>query len=194
MAYSNSEQIFMDGAGHLPSKEEWEEIHTLLGIMQKAGFAVDDPTNAPHVTQFAWNWAHSTKRSDVTAAVKAAALESGKAGAQAVEAVLAAVRSLQEVKPQPADLAPVLQELRALKDAAARPVAVKVDDGMVKDAVTLALREPISLVSMAVLGVVIAVSLFVGSWLGKRQLEPTVQLQQQMIQKLTASNESGRSK
>jgi hypothetical protein len=60
--------------------------------------------------------------------------------------------------------------------------------------VTQALREPISLASLAILGVVVAVSLFVGSWWGKRQLEPTVQLQQQMILKLTATNETGRGK
>jgi len=176
MAYSNSQQVFMDVLGRIPSEAEWKEIDSLLGTLQRAGFAVDDPTNAPHVALFAWGWARSTPRADVLAAVKAAVLESTKDDAP------------------PVDLAPVLLELRALRDAAARPVSVKVDDAVVKDAVTHALREPISLASMALLGVVIAGSLFVGSWWGKRQLEPTVQLQQQMIQKLTASHEDGRSK
>ena len=176
MAYSNSEQVFMDVLGYIPSEAEWKEIKSLLGTLQRAGFAVDDPSNAPHVTLFAWGWARSTPRSDVLAAVRAAVMESGKA----------------EVPP--VDLAPVLQELRALRDAAARPVSVKVDDAAVKNAVAQALREPISLTSMAILGVVIAGSLFVGSWWGKHQLDATVQLQQQMIQKLTATTEAGKIK
>jgi len=170
MAYSNSEQVFMDVLGRLPAEHEWKEIRSLLGTLQRAGFAVDDPTNAPHVTLFAWGWARSTPRADVLAAVKAAVLESGRADAVQV------------------DLSPVLQGLRGLQDAAARPVAVKVDDAMVKDAVTHALREPISLTSMAVLGVVIAASLSVGSWWEQRELEPTVQAQRQMIQQLTAAS------
>lgn len=176
MAYSNSEQVFMDVLGYIPSEAEWKEIKSLLGTLQRAGFAVDDPTNAPHVTLFAWGWARSTPRADVLAAVRAAVMESGKAEAP------------------PVDLAPVLQELRALRDAAARPVSVKVDDAAVKNAVAQALREPISLTSMAILGVVIAGSLFVGSWWGKHQLDATVQLQQQMIQKLTATTEAGKIK
>jgi len=176
MAYSNSEQVFMDVLGYIPSEAERKEIKSLLGTLQRAGFAVDDPTNAPHVTLFAWGWARSTPRADVLAAVRAAVMESGKA----------------EVPP--VDLAPVLQELRALRDAAARPVSVKVDDAAVKNAVAQALREPISLTSMAILGVVIAGSLFVGSWWGKHQLDATVQLQQQMIQKLTATTEAGKIK
>jgi len=170
MAFSNSEQVFMEALGSLPTENEWKEIRSLLGILQRAGFEVDDPTNAPHVTLFAWGWARSTPRADVLAAVKAAVLESGRGDAVQV------------------DLNPILQGLRALQDASARPVAVKVDDSVVKSAVSEALREPISLASMAVLGVVIAGSLFIGSWWGKRQLEPTVQMQQQMIQKLTATS------
>ncbi|CUA96942.1 hypothetical protein [Thiomonas bhubaneswarensis] len=160
----------MEALGSLPTENEWKEIRSLLGILQRAGFEVDDPTNAPHVTLFAWGWARSTPRADVLAAVKAAVLESGRGDAVQV------------------DLNPILQGLRALQDASARPVAVKVDDSVVKSAVSEALREPISLASMAVLGVVIAGSLFIGSWWGKRQLEPTVQMQQQMIQKLTATS------
>jgi hypothetical protein len=175
MAYSNSEQVFMDALGRLPAEDEWKEIHSLLGILQRAGFEVDDPTNAPHVTLFAWGWARSTPRADVLAAVKAAVLESGKADAA------------------PVDLAPVLLELRLLRDAAARPLAVKVDEAVVSEAVTRALREPISLASMAILGLFIVGALFVGSWWGKRQLEPTVQMQQQMIQKLTAPDHAPRS-
>ena len=178
MAYSNSEQVFMDVLGRLPAEDEWKEIRSLLGIMQRAQFEVDDPSNIPQVTLVAWGWARSTPRADVLAAVKAAVLESGKADAVAV------------------DLTPVIAGLRELQEAAARPVNAKVDEGVVRaavrEAVTSALREPISLASMALLGVVIAVALFVGSWWGKHQLEPTVQMQQQMIQKLTAPDHAPR--
>ncbi|CDW92584.1 MULTISPECIES: hypothetical protein [unclassified Thiomonas] len=178
MAYSNSEQVFMDVLGRLPTEDEWKDVRSLLGILQRTGFEVDDPSNAPHVTLFAWGWARSTPRADVLAAVKAAVLESGKAEAS------------------PVDLTPVIAGLRGLQEVAARPVSAKVDEGVVRtavrEAVTSALREPISLASMALLGVVIAVALFVGSWWGKRQLEPTVQMQQQMIQKLTAPDHAPR--
>jgi len=179
MAYSNSEQVFMDVLGRLPAEDEWKEIRSLLGILQRAGFEVDDPTNAPHVTLFAWGWARSTPRADVLAAVKAAVLESGKTGAE------------------PVDLAPALLELRLLRDAAARPVTAKVDDGVVREAVSeavsRALREPISLASMVILGLFIAGAFFAGSWWGQHQMEPTVQMQQQMIQKLTAPDHAPRS-
>ncbi len=168
----------MDVLGRLPAEHEWKEISALLGTLQRAGFAVDDPTNAPHVTLFAWGWARSTPRADVLAAVKAAVLEAGTV----------------KIDMPAMNLEPVLIALRGLQDAAARPVAVKVDDATVKDAVSQSLREPLSLASMAVLGIVIAGALFIGSWWGKRQLEPTVQMQQMMIQKLTTPNESGREK
>lgn len=169
MAYSNSQQVFMDVLGRIPSEAEWKEIDSLLGILQRAGFPVDDPTSAPHLTLLAWGWARSTPRADVLAAVRAAVMELGRSDTQV-------------------DLNPVLQGLRELQEAAARPVTMKVDDTTVKTAVLEALREPVSLASMAILGVVIAVSLFIGSWWGKRQIEPTVQMQQQMIQKLTATS------
>ena len=54
MAYSNSEQIFIDAVGALPTEDQWKDIRSLLGILSKAGFEVDDPSNAPHVTLFAW--------------------------------------------------------------------------------------------------------------------------------------------
>ena len=179
MAYSNSEQVFMDVLGRLPAEDEWKEIRSLLGIMQRAQFEVDDPSNIPQVTLVAWGWARSTPRADVLAAVKAAVLESGKADAA------------------PMDLTPVIVGLRGLQEAAARPVNAKVDEGVVRSAVregvTSGLREMFSLTSMAILGVVIAFSLFVGFLAGKLQLEQTVQLQQQMIQKLTAPDHAPRS-
>jgi hypothetical protein len=179
MAYSNSEQVFMDVLGRLPAEDEWKEIRSLLGILQRAGFSVDDPSNAPHVTLFAWGWARSTPRADVLAAVKAAVMELGTADMASV------------------DLTPVISGLRGLQEAAARPVSVTVDEGVVRaavrEAVTSALRESISLTSMTILGLVIVVALFVGSWWGKHQLVATVQMQQQMIQKLRAPDHAPRS-
>ena len=165
----------MDVLGRLPVEDEWKEIRSLLGILQRAGFSVDDPSNAPHVTLFAWGWARSTPRADVLAAVKAAVMELGTAAT-----------------PSP-DLTPVLSAVQGLQIAAARPVTVKVDEGMVSEAVARAFREPISQASMTILGMVIVVALFVGSWWGKHQLEATVQMQQQMIQKLTAPDHASRS-
>lgn len=70
MAYSNSEQIFIDVLGRSPTEDQWKEIHALLGIAQNAGFLVDEPSNAAHVLMLSWAWAHSTSRADVLALMR----------------------------------------------------------------------------------------------------------------------------
>ncbi|MBW4049732.1 MAG: hypothetical protein HIU89_17990, partial [Proteobacteria bacterium] len=62
MAYSNSEQIFIDVLGRSPTEPEWKEIHALLGTATRAGFAIDDESNAMHVALLAWGWARGIGR------------------------------------------------------------------------------------------------------------------------------------
>jgi hypothetical protein len=70
MLYSNSEQIFIDVLGRVPTEDQWKEIHALLGTATRAGFAIDDASNAMHVTMLAWGWAHGTGRADVLALLR----------------------------------------------------------------------------------------------------------------------------
>ena len=41
------------------------ERDSLLGVLKKAGFEPDEPSNAAHVLMVAWSWAHGTSRADV---------------------------------------------------------------------------------------------------------------------------------
>lgn len=165
MAYSNSEQIFIDAMGALPTADQWKDIRSLLGILSKAGFEVDDPSNAPHVTLFAWGWARSTGRADVLAAVKAAVLES--AGSQAPSTL-------------PADFGPVLEALTALRAAHAAPV--RIDLGVLRDA----LRESINTIWLLAGGLLLAFAFWAGILWGQHEMLPLLAAKQQTIDRLSA--------
>ena len=75
MAYSNSEQIFIDVLGRSPTEAEWKEIHALLGIATRTGFAIDDESNAMHVALLAWGWARGIGRADVLALLRGRLLD-----------------------------------------------------------------------------------------------------------------------
>ena len=162
MAYSNSEQIFIDAMGGLPTEDQWKDIRSLLGILSKAGFEVDDPSNAPHVTLFAWGWARSTGRADVLAAIKAAVLES--AGGQAPRAL-------------PADLGPVLDALTALRTA-----PVRIDLGVLREA----LSESITTISLLTGGLLLAFAFWAGMLWGQHEMRPVLAAKQQTIDQLSA--------
>ncbi len=75
MAYSNSEQIFIDVLGRSPTEPEWKEIHALLCTATRAGFAIDDESNAMHVALLAWGWARGIGRTDVLALLRGRLLD-----------------------------------------------------------------------------------------------------------------------
>jgi hypothetical protein len=53
----NAEQIFLDALGREPTAEELQDIRLNLWMLTRAGFAVDDPSNAPFIAPWAWMWA-----------------------------------------------------------------------------------------------------------------------------------------
>lgn len=65
MAYSNSEQIFIDVLGRTPTETQWKEIHALLGAATRTGLVVDDASNAVQVVWLAWGWVRGIGRADV---------------------------------------------------------------------------------------------------------------------------------
>ncbi|OIQ97820.1 hypothetical protein GALL_201450 [mine drainage metagenome] len=70
MAYSNSEQIFIDVLGRTPTEPEWKEIHALLGAATRTGCVVDDESNAVQVVWLAWGWVRGIGRADVLALLR----------------------------------------------------------------------------------------------------------------------------
>ena len=96
MAYSNSEQIFIDVLGRSPTEAEWTEIHALLGTATRAGFAIDDESNAMHVALLAWGWARGIGRADVLALLRGSLLDVDTALGEVRKDLSEAVKSLQE--------------------------------------------------------------------------------------------------
>ncbi len=96
MAYSNSEQIFIDVLGRSPTEAEWKEIHALLGTATRAGFAIDDESNAMHVALLAWGWARGIGRADVLALLRGSLLDVDTALGEVRKDLSEAVKSLQE--------------------------------------------------------------------------------------------------
>ena len=96
MAYSNSEQIFIDVLGRSPTEPEWKEIHALLGTATRAGFAIDDESNAMHVASLAWGWARGIGRADVLALLRGSLLDVDTALGEVRKDLSEAVKSLQE--------------------------------------------------------------------------------------------------
>jgi hypothetical protein len=75
MAYSNSEQIFIDVLGRSPTEPEWKEIHALLGAATRTGCVVDDESNAVQVVWLAWGWVRGIGRADVLALLRGSLLD-----------------------------------------------------------------------------------------------------------------------
>ncbi len=96
MAYSNSEQIFIDVLGRSPTEPEWKEIHALLGTATRAGFAIDDESNAMHVALLAWGWARGIGRADVLALLRGSMLDVDTALEDVRKDISEAINSLQD--------------------------------------------------------------------------------------------------
>ncbi len=168
MGYSHSERIFIDILGRLPGEDEWVEIRSLLQVMGKTGFVVEDPSNAAHVALFAWGWARSTGRADALAAIRAAVAENA-------------------AKAPALDLAPLRAELEALRKTLAQdrqePVSVKVDLGVLRGA----LRESFRMAWLATAGALLALAFWGGTSWEAYRLAPAFTAQQQVIDRLTAA-------
>ena len=159
--YSHSERIFIDILGRLPSEDEWLEIRSLLQVMEKTGFAPEDPSNAAHVALFAWGWAHSTRRADALAAIRAAVAETA-------------------TKTPALDLAPLRAELEANRQ---EPVSVKLDLSVLRGA----LRDSFRMAWLIAAGALLALAFWGGTSWEAYRLAPAFTAQQQVIDRLTAA-------
>ena len=68
----NAEQIFVDALGREPTADELRDIRLMVWMLTRAGFAVEDPSNAPFIAPWAWIWARLPQPLDSHAALTAA--------------------------------------------------------------------------------------------------------------------------
>jgi len=86
----NAEQIFLDALGREPTPDELQDIRLNLWMLTRAGFAVDDPSNAPLIAPWAWMWARLPRPDQPRAAPAApspAATEDSQAVIETIEAI-----------------------------------------------------------------------------------------------------------
>ena len=86
----NAEQIFLDALGREPTADELQDIRLNLWMLTRAGFAVDDPSNAPLIAPWAWMWARLPRPSQAQAAPSApspAVTEHSQTGVDTIEAI-----------------------------------------------------------------------------------------------------------
>ncbi len=202
MAYSNSEQIFMDVLGNRsPSPSEQKEIDALLAIVQRAGFLIDDPSNAAHITLLAWGWAKQTTRNEVVAALHShhqevaasvASIQKSIEKSQQpqpapvlnVERMVSAL--IQELKnnPQPAPVLDVATVASALQ-AHMPQQTVKLDLSILRDV----LHESISKIWLVVIGIGLAISFWGGIAWQQHLAQPVIEQLQQQIQQTRQQNQ-----
>ena len=200
MAYSNSEQIFMDVlGGRSPSPAEQKQIDALLAIVQRAGFIVDDPSNAAHITLLAWGWARETGRNDVMAALHGnkqdmdAKITAIHQGIEQWRRIADLVRELKD-RPQPAPIVNVDGIAAALQKIMPQQTgSLKIDTSILKDA----FKESVSKIWLVVIGVSLVSSFWAGMEWQQQQLTPQInQLQtqnQQLINRLANASHAHRS-
>lgn len=192
MSYSNSEQIFMDVlGGRSPSPSEQKQIDALLTILARAGFVVDDPSNAAHVTLLAWGWARETGRGDVLTALHTnkQAIDARIATIhQAIEKFNGLVDMVRELKdhPQPALRLDTKSIATAIIQSMPPPLAkISIDTSILKDAIV----DSISKLWLVLAGVGLVICFWGGFEWAQHQIQPVIrQLQaqnQQLINRLS---------
>ena len=90
----NAEQIFIDALGREPTADELQDIRLNLWMLTRAGFAVEDPSNAPLITPWAWMWARLPRPAETHAVLAAVSQEIVERSQKGIEALEATVRDI----------------------------------------------------------------------------------------------------
>lgn len=90
----NAEQIFIDALGREPTADELQDIRLNLWMLTRAGFAVEDPSNAPLIMPWAWMWARLPRPTEIRAALAAVSQEIAECSQKGIEALEASVRDI----------------------------------------------------------------------------------------------------
>ena len=88
----NAEQLFIDALGREPTADELQDIRLNLWMLTRAGFAVEDPSNAPLITPWAWMWARLPRPTEIRAALTAASQEIAERSQKGIEMLEAIAR------------------------------------------------------------------------------------------------------
>ncbi len=186
MAYDNVEQIFIDVlGGRSPSPKEQVEIDNLLAIVKRAGFIVNDPSNAAHITMLAWSWARETGRSDVLTTLHNSRKDNNDSLSalrqDMVQWQSIVVRELSN-RPQPTAYIDMDAMVTAIRQSLPQSITtVKIDMTVLKEAI----KESVSLLWLMLAGIGLAVSFWGGIAWKQHQLKPVIgqwQIQNQQLQ------------
>jgi hypothetical protein len=90
----NAEQIFIDALGREPTADELQDIRLNLWMFTRAGFAVEDPSNAPLITPWAWMWARLPRPTETRAALAAVGHEIAERSQKGIETLEAIARDI----------------------------------------------------------------------------------------------------
>lgn len=90
----NAEQIFIDALGREPTADELQDIRLNLWMLTRAGFAVEDPSNAPLITPWAWMWARLPRPTETRAALAAVSHEIAERSQKGIETLEAIARDI----------------------------------------------------------------------------------------------------
>jgi hypothetical protein len=90
----NAEQIFIDALGREPTADELQDIRLNLWMLTRAGFAVEDPSNAPLITPWAWMWARLPRPTETRAALAAVSQEIAERSQKGIETLEAIAREI----------------------------------------------------------------------------------------------------
>jgi hypothetical protein len=90
----NAEQIFIDALGREPTADELQDIRLNLWMLTRAGFAVEDPSNAPLITPWAWMWARLPRPTETRAAFAAVSEEIAERSQKGLETLEAIARDI----------------------------------------------------------------------------------------------------
>lgn len=184
MAYSNSEQIFMDVlGGRSPSPGEQKQIDALLAILQRAGFMIDDPSNAAHITLLAWGWARETGRGEVITALHnhqqntEAKFDAIRDAVDQTQSLVEQIRSLNNRPPPEINVEHLASALQQRMPAQAS--TVRLDLSILRDA----FRESINKAWLVAIGLGLVIAFWTGTEWQQHVLSPQIiQLQQQNLQ------------
>lgn len=91
---TTGEQVFIDALGREPTSDELQEIRLSLWMLTRAGFAVDDASNAPLIAPWAWIWARLPRPMQVHAALDAARREIAALHSEGIGTIEAAVKEI----------------------------------------------------------------------------------------------------
>jgi cell division protein FtsB len=185
MPYTNSEQIFMDVlGGRSPSPDEQKQIDALLAILKRAGFVVDEPSNAAHVTLLAWGWARETGRGDILNILQGFNLQIDNKIAQIGQSIeqLKTITESMPVQNPDIDTTGIATAI-----AAAMPqprASIKMDMSVFREAI----MGSVSKLWLIVAGFGLAIFFFAGMKWAEHQIQPLVAQLRQQVQQVQAQN------